>query len=111
MNKKPKKLKDVAHNQSCVMTEGRCFGCQNEGANDMWDKWEAYYKQHIKENYIRKDSLPSKDEIVKIIIQYNWNNKKEIFYTTSRTTTRYPIQFARHIKPLAKVIIKSIKGE
>ena len=47
---KPKKLK---------MTEGITHNRFISGYNEAWDEMEAYYKQRIKENYIRKDKLLS----------------------------------------------------
>ena len=46
--------------------------------NQGYDDIEAYYKQEIKENYIRKDKLPSENEIINILIEAN-NVPKFIF--------------------------------
>ncbi|RKY68397.1 MAG: hypothetical protein DRP97_06365 [Candidatus Latescibacterota bacterium] len=37
------------------------------GYNQACDDWEKYHEWYIKEHYVRKDSLPDEEEILKII--------------------------------------------
>ena len=50
--------------------DGEHFNFKNIGYNEGRKEMEAYYKQLIKENFIRRDKLLSVDEIAKIIAEH-----------------------------------------
>jgi hypothetical protein len=53
----------------------------------------------------------NKECLEKFLYKFNDDNRKELFVTCSRTTTRYPIQYKKDIKYLSQAIVTYLGGE